>query len=144
MNAAILIAFSAGLTVAIDQKRIGSIRHEAATASVWSDWNTVNLALRMGPNGPNWTYDRQDDPARVRLIDRLRGIYMLADEQGRVLQWSTLYQHLSIVPRLPVAQDPHFWEVKGKGIMAGTYLLYTAPIRFSGGRVYQLTVARPI
>ena len=142
----IAMASSAGLTITIDQWRVYSIRREAATAGLRSDWNTVNLALRMGTYSPTLTRVSgvQDDPSLLRLINRVSGIYMLADEQGRPLQWSRLYQDLGDIPCCPAAPQPHFSRVKSKSIFGGTYLLCTAPIYFPGGHIYWLTVARAI
>jgi heavy metal sensor kinase len=59
------------------------------------EWVAVRAYLRIEKNHHDWIHDRQDRE-EVFTIARLQRIFVLADENGRVLQSSTLYQRLGV------------------------------------------------
>ena len=60
------------------------------TALLEDDWDAVKGYLRLGtPSGNEWFFDAFD-PEEAFIVNRLRRIYMLADSEGHVLQWSPI------------------------------------------------------
>ena len=49
------------------------------------------LHIRMGK--PDWIYDRGDED-EVYIVSRLKQVYMLADPNGKVIDWSAIYKSM--------------------------------------------------
>lgn len=55
------------------------------------EWAAMKGYLRIEQDGmPRWFFDR-DDPDESYIVNEMRRIYLLADAQGKPIQWSTTY-----------------------------------------------------
>jgi hypothetical protein len=63
--------------------------------AVDADWGATVGFLRFENQRPSWVYDR-NDPDEAYTVERLRHIYLLADEHGSVLESSSIYASIGI------------------------------------------------
>ena len=59
------------------------------------EWGAVRGYLRIEKGKINWFYDRED-PEEAIIVDRLKQIYLLTDQNGTVLEVSPKYEQLGI------------------------------------------------
>src|SRR5919107_556888 len=57
------------------------------------EWAAVRGYLRIEKGKVNWFYDRED-PEEAIIIDRLKQIYLLTDQNGTVIEISPKYEQL--------------------------------------------------
>jgi len=55
------------------------------------EWAAVNGYLRVVDDAPVWFYDHED-PEEKAIVERLRRVFLLADESGKVLEVSGAYE----------------------------------------------------
>src|SRR4051812_33753234 len=59
------------------------------------EWGAVRGYLRFEKGKINWYYDR-GDPEEALIVDRLKQIYLLTDQNGTVLEISAKYEQLGV------------------------------------------------
>lgn len=57
------------------------------------EWAAMKGYLRIEKKQPIWFFDRSD-PDENFIVERVRRVYMLADAEGKPLEWSGLYQSI--------------------------------------------------
>lgn len=72
------------------------LKHQISDA-LNQDWAALKGYLRIENKRPLWFYDPHD-PDEAFLVDRLRRVYLLADAQGRVMQYSETYRSIGFNP----------------------------------------------
>jgi heavy metal sensor kinase len=111
------------------------------------DWDAVKGYLRLGtPNGNEWFFDAYD-PDSAFIVSRLRRIYMLADSEGHVLEWSPIYLNLGF-------DDPAYIKSvlnSGKKAVRVRYDHQRVPYMILSGsilderhHVYYIAIGRPM
>ena len=83
------------------------------------EWAAAKGYLRIENDRPIWFYDH-NDPDESFIVERLRRVYMLADAQGNVMEYSVIYKSIgfespaeiagvirSSKPVWTVRKDPH-------------------------------------
>jgi heavy metal sensor kinase len=59
------------------------------------EWGAVRGYLRIDKGKINWFYDREE-PEEALIVDRLKQIYLLTDQNGTVLEVSPKYEQLGV------------------------------------------------
>jgi hypothetical protein len=133
---------AAAATLFIEQRRILSIRRQFASEAVQADWKAARFVIRPANNSIDWFYD-PNDPMEADEVQRLRQIYLLADSQGHILQYSSHYKELGLPFSPEKSASRRVWESKGAS-QSSRYLLCTGPISGPHGDLYHLTVGRQL
>lgn len=136
--------FVSSAVYGIEQRRIKNMKTQTAVDLLKSDWIAATFVIQLEKGGADFIYNPQQ-PAQAEFVKRIRHIFAIADENGRVMEQSNGYFWSGLPARVPPGDTPHIWESKGKAdtpLTSGRYLLCTGPIRFSDGRRYQLTLGR--
>src|SRR5580700_10037430 len=92
------VAFFAILLAAIGFFFWKHLKEEAETdvkTTVEADWGATVGYLHFDNERPEWEYDRTD-PDEAYAVERLRHVYLLTDDNGNVLENSTIYESIGI------------------------------------------------
>lgn len=57
------------------------------------EWAAMKGYLRIETKQPIWFFDR-NDPDENFIVERVRRVYLLADAEGKPMEWSALYQSI--------------------------------------------------
>lgn len=94
---AVLLVGVAGLLRA----RVATMLHNQVQAVLDQEWAAIKGYLRIEKEGnvwtPFWYYD-EHDPDEAYIVERMRRVYLLANEEGKEVQSSTTYRNLGIDP----------------------------------------------
>ncbi len=74
---------------------LSSILDNQAREVLEEEWATVNGYLRVVGGYPLWFYDREDPEERA-VVERLRRVFLLTDDSGKVLEISGAYQLIGV------------------------------------------------
>ena len=129
------------------QKKLADIFDTQTQDLLKDDWDAVKGYLRLGTKtGPDWFFDAYD-PDEAFIVSRLRRVYMLADSEGHVLQWSNLYQNIGF-------DDPDYIKAvlqSGKKAFRVRYdqqhipyMILSGPIIDERHHLYYISIGRPI
>ncbi len=111
------------------------------------DWNAARGYLRLGMKiGPDWFFDPYD-PEESFIVSRLRRVYMLADSEGHVLEYSDIYKALGF-------DDPTYIKSVLKsgqkafrvryGPQGTPYMILSGAIMDERHDIYFMALGRPI
>lgn len=81
------------------------------------EWAAMKGYLRIEQGVPRWLFDR-DDPDESLIVNQVRRVYMLADAQGKPIEWSNLYNEaLGLNPpeqikALVESPSPTTWRIR--------------------------------
>jgi heavy metal sensor kinase len=92
------VAFFAILLAAIGFFFWRHLKEEALVeleATAEADWGATVGYLRFIHEEPRWIYDPTDSD-EAYTVERLRHVYLLADENGNLLEYSTIYESIGI------------------------------------------------
>jgi heavy metal sensor kinase len=92
------VAFFAVLLAAIGFFFWRHLKQEAESdvaITVDADWGATAGYLHFLHEQPKWLYD-STDPDEAYTVERLRHVYLLADENGNLLEYSTIYESIGI------------------------------------------------
>ncbi len=103
------------------------------------EWAATRGFLRIGPDGSvNWIYDPQDKEESA-IVERLRLIYMIADEKGEVLESSEMYREIGfqspaeIVSTLAASKPSYTFHPNVRGQV---FMIRQGPLSDSASRYY--------
>jgi heavy metal sensor kinase len=110
------------------------------------EWGAVKGYLRIGPNGADWFYDK-NEPDEAFTVERLRRVYLLADPQGHAMQHSEIYDSIGFDPPdeiraiLKSGQPATRIRTDSKGI---PYMIRSGLMIDERGHKYYLAIGRAI
>lgn len=126
------------------RQTLRSLNHSQLRSILDEEWGAVRGYLRIDKGKINWFYDR-DQPEEALIVDRLKQIYLLADQNGTVLEVSSKYQQLGIEGPAEIrakfrSKEP-IWATKKdeKGI---SYLIREGFITTDENRPYFVAIGR--
>jgi hypothetical protein len=118
------------------------LRHQAewtAQTALDADWGSAMGYLRFENQHPLWVYDR-NNPNESYTVQRLRRVYLLADERGAPLEHSAIYESIGLDKPRARASEIRLHADKN-GIL---YLIRTGWIRDDQARRYFLAIGRVV
>ncbi|MBL8212204.1 MAG: HAMP domain-containing protein [Bryobacterales bacterium] len=79
------------------------------------EWYAAKSYLVIHRNKPVWRYDHMDQEETF-IVERMRHVFLLTDKDGRVIDYSVIYEDLGLNPAADIqkamqSKDP-FWEVR--------------------------------
>jgi heavy metal sensor kinase len=79
------------------------------------EWYAAKSYLVIHRNKPVWRFDHTDQEETF-IVERMRRVFLLADKDGRIIDYSVIYEDLGLNPaedirKAVLAKDP-FWEVR--------------------------------
>lgn len=77
------------------RQTLGSLYDSQLRHILNEEWAAVRGYLRIEKGKINWFYDRED-PEEAIIVDRLKQIYLLTDQNGTVLEISPKYEQLGM------------------------------------------------
>jgi hypothetical protein len=104
-----------------------------------ADWGSAIGYLRIDHQRPMWVYDR-NDPDEAYSVERLRRVYLLADESGAPLEHSTIYESIGV--STPRTHAPEYRLQRDKNGVP--YMIRTGWIRDDQARRYFLAIGRSL
>ncbi|MFB3827589.1 MAG: heavy metal sensor histidine kinase [Bryobacteraceae bacterium] len=79
------------LVAGVFRSRLESSLDAQSRDVLTQEWAAMKGYLQIQQDRqPRWFFDR-DDPDEAFIVEQIRRVYMLADEQGKPIQWSTTY-----------------------------------------------------
>jgi heavy metal sensor kinase len=113
------------------------------------DWALLRANLRAGREGLFWNIPkRETEPEAAFLFERIRRIYLIADEQGRVVQVSGPYHAMGIDPpeeiRSVLASERVSWKVRALSPGLSVLVRGEAVHLGGGSPVYYMAIGRLI
>jgi heavy metal sensor kinase len=107
------------------------------------EWAAVRGYLRIEKGKVRWYYDPAD-PEEALIVDRLRQIYLLSDQNGTVIQVSSKYEQLGIespqeIRRMLRHREP-VWHIKKLGNTR--YLIRQGTIMSEENKPYFVSIGR--
>jgi hypothetical protein len=118
------------------------LKHNAertAQAALDVDWGSARGYLHIDRERPMWLYDR-NDPDEAYSVERLRRVYLLADESGAPLEYSTIYESIGFAA--PRSRAPEFRLQRDRNGVP--YMIRTGWIRDDEARRYFLAIGRAV
>lgn len=108
------------------------------------EWGAVRGYLRFEKGKINWYYDR-GDPEEAIIVDRLKQIYLLTDQNGTVLEVSPKYEQLGIESpqeiRDTLRKKESIWKMKRNSDDA-TYLIREGLLIAEDDKPYFVAIGR--
>ncbi len=102
--------------------------------------------LRETPDGISWEVDAED-PQESFVAERLRRVFMRADDEGRVLQASPAYRVIGVEPRSEILRvlsvSEPVWRTR-KDPWGTSYLVRMGALTAPGGRRYFIAQGRNV
>src|SRR5687768_14189989 len=107
------------------------------------EWGAVRGYLRIEKGKINWYYDHVD-PEEALIVDSLKQIYLLADQNGKVLQVSPKYQQLGVESPRQIRENVRHKEAiwttkKHDGV---TYLIREGVLMAEDDKPYFVAIGR--
>src|SRR5688572_22904116 len=109
------------------------------------EWGAVRGYLRIEKGKIVWFYDRED-PDEAIIIDRLKQIYLLTDQNGKVLEVSPKYEQLGIESPREIRENLRrrreaIWTTR-KGPDGVTYLIREGLLTADDDKPYFIAIGR--
>jgi heavy metal sensor kinase len=109
------------------------------------EWGAVRGYLRIEKGKINWFYDRED-PEEAIIVDRLKQIYLLTDQNGTVLEVSPKYEQLGIESPKEIRENLRrrreaIWTTR-KSPEGGTYLIREGMLTADDDKPYFVAIGR--
>jgi signal transduction histidine kinase len=120
--------------------------YDDTQATLEEEWGAAKGYLHVDKGTPIWIAD-QTDPEEAYIVERLRHIYLLADNKGKVLERSETYQSIGIdspeeVARILKLAKPEFHvRQDSNGV---PYLIKAGAMQGTRGRTYFLALGRSL
>lgn len=77
------------------RERLAAILDEQMRETLEEEWGAAKGYLRIENHQPVWWSD-PNDPEEAFVVERLRHVFLLADESGKPRQWSETYERLGL------------------------------------------------
>lgn len=108
------------------------------------EWAAVRGYLRIDKGKINWFYDRED-PEEAIIVDRLKQIYLLTDQNGTVLEISPKYEQLGVESPREIREalrgKEAIWKTK-KNSDGVTYLIREGLLTAEDDKPYFVAIGR--
>jgi hypothetical protein len=152
MRIRVTLGYSAFLAIALFaagffcRSYIQQQAQQSAMSALEADWGATQGYLRLEHQVPVWSYDHRN-PDEAYTVERLRHIYLLANEDGNPLEYSTIYDSMGVdapqaIQSLLREGSPVYLHRKDKdGI---PYLILASSTHDSEGRKYFLAIGRSL
>lgn len=115
-------------------------------ATLEEEWGAAKGYLHFEKSLPIWVAD-STDPEEAYIVERLRHVYMLADEKGKVLEHSQTYDSIGLdspqeIARILKSPQPEIYIRRdADGV---PYMIKAGSIRGDRGRLFFFAVGRAI
>ncbi len=118
--------------------------YDDTQATLEEEWGAAKGYLHIDKGIPIWIAD-QTDPEEAYIVERLRHIYLLSDNKGKVLERSETYQSIGIdspeeVARILKLAKPEFHMRRDSNGVP--YLIKAGAMLGTRGRVYFMALGR--
>jgi heavy metal sensor kinase len=136
-----------GLTGGAFYHLLGRIQDSQVRQLLDEQWLALGGYLRIVDGGPVWVYNR-DDPNEVVAVERLRRVFLLADEEGKVLEVSPDYKVIGVEAldqiRAAITERANGWTYRSDASQVGYLIRWGVTVDRRSNRPYYVAVGRAL
>ena len=125
---------------------LAAILDEQLRETLEEEWGAAKGYLRIENHQPVWWSD-PNDPEEAFVVERLRHVFLLADENGTAKQWSETYERLGVdtpaAIRDILQQKGPVFQIR-RDNRGATYLIRAGRLPDDAGHNYFLAIGRSL